>query len=511
MWDNMKASAGLIMGARTNALEGEYQEDVDSIRLSHVFQSDDYDVDRRSFCRRSLDLTTDDKRLQALDNFRINGGIAEMLEMRHAFEGLQRVTKRLDLYLCVLGHLPAIQKEMVMACSPGRSDAVQRMRWLQFLVGCIHVGSPDVELDLDAIAAAGLEWVSDFILGSATAIRAINNVQSDRSDEDKLMDAMAATVLDAPEVEVPDDFDPTAAYDPPKIVQPIAPGVVVVPAYAVPTSASKGDRLRTQVEFLPIAGKPLDLVPTGDVGAHMRDLVERAPHLVDVYTTLMSDTGMSPSARFRPTILVGEPGSGKSWAAREIGRVMRLPTTVYSCGGAADSTFQGTASHWASTGPALPTGFILQCRKANPLIVLDEVDKTATGSQNGRLVDALLTFLDRGNSASYRDPSLEMTVDLSHVSYLMTANSVDGIPAPLRDRCRIIEVPNPGWQHVPTLVRRLVEDIARERGLDPRWYPDFAGDELDVIRKGWSGGSIRKLRRAVEVVLDGRDQARGVS
>jgi len=509
MWDNMKASAALIIAARNAAIEGQFQEDVDSIRLGHSFQSEDYDVDRRSFCRRSIDLTRDEIKLRSLDDFRINGGVAEMLEMRHTYEGIQRVTRRLDVYLCTFGHLPAIQRDLAMACSPGRPHPVQRMRWLQFLVGCIHAGSPDDEPDLDAIAAAGLDWINDFIHGSATAIRAINNVQTDRSDEDRLMNAMAAQALDAPEVG--DEFDPLAAFDKPKaIVVPLAPGVVVVPPYSTPTG-TKSDRDRTKWDFHPISGKPLELVLTGDVASHMKSLTARAPHLVEVYAIMMADTGMSESARFRPTILVGEPGSGKSWSAREIGRVMGVPTIVYSCGGSADSTFQGTAAHWSTSGPSVPLGFILQCRRGNPIIILDEIDKTSTSGHNGRLVDALLTFLDRGNSASYRDPSLEQTVDLSHCSYILTANSLEGIPGPLRDRCRIIEVPNPTWQHVPVLVRRLVEDIAKERGLDVRWYPDLACDELDVIGRGWGGGSIRKLRRAVEVVLDGRDASRGVS
>lgn len=190
---------------------------------------------------------------------------------------------------------------------------------------------------------------------------------------------------------------------------------------------------------------------------------------------------------------------------------MGLPVTVFGCGGVADSTFGGTASHWSTSGPCLPLTFILQCRKANPVVVLDEIEKAGTSHHNGRLVDVLLGFLDRGNAESYRDPSLEVSVNLSHVSYLLTANSLDGIPTPLRDRCRIITVPDPSPEHVPVLVRRLMDDIAAERGVDPRWFPPMAADEMDVIARGWGGGSIRQLRRAVEVLLDGRDGARGLS
>src|SRR5690606_4311178 len=103
---------------------------------------------------------------------------------------------------------------------------------------------------------------------------------------------------------------------------------------------------------------------------------------------------------------------------------------------------------------------------ANPLVIIDEVDKAANSPANGSLVNALLSFLDPGSARTIRDPGLEIKVDLSHVNYVLTTNDLAAVPAPLRDRCRIVRVPNPEPEHIGVLVKRIVEDIAKEKKID---------------------------------------------
>ena len=169
----------------------------------------------------------------------------------------------------------------------------------------------------------------------------------------------------------------------------------------------------------------------------------------------------------------------------------------------------GTSAQWNSARPSVPLDLIRSSGKANPLIVLDEVDKTDTDRRNGALVDALLGFLERGTASRYRDLALEVEVDLSHVSWIATANDLKSVPAPLRDRLRVVTVPDPTWSHVGDLSRRILDDIAAERGLDERWIEDLVPDEMEIVKAAWPGGSLRKLRRALEVLVDGRDQLMG--
>jgi ATP-dependent Lon protease len=118
-------------------------------------------------------------------------------------------------------------------------------------------------------------------------------------------------------------------------------------------------------------------------------------------------------------------------------------------------------------------------------------------------------MLEVDQARRYRDLALEVEVDLSAVSHFATANSLDGVPPPLRDRMRVLTMPTPGWQHIGVLTRQIVDRLAKERGIDPRWFQPLAEDELDLIRASWPGGSIRQLSRIVTTIIDGRDQILG--
>jgi hypothetical protein len=140
-------------------------------------------------------------------------------------------------------------------------------------------------------------------------------------------------------------------------------------------------------------------------------------------------------------------------------------------------------------------------------VLIDELDKPAERNYNGRLWDALLPFWDVETAGRYRDQSLDCELDLSMVSYVATANSVEGLPSPLRDRFRILKVPTPDLRHLPVLAASVMRDLAAEdearQGDEP-----LAGDELEVIGRAWAQAkfSMRSLQKIVAATLGARDQ-----
>jgi ATP-dependent Lon protease len=140
--------------------------------------------------------------------------------------------------------------------------------------------------------------------------------------------------------------------------------------------------------------------------------------------------------------------------------------------------------------------------------LVDEVDK-ASGHRraNGKIEDSMLAYLDRETSSRQRDQSLDAELDLSMVSYIATANDVSAMPAPLRDRFRIVKVPEPTLQHLPQLAGQVMRDLATEDESRQHDAP-LATDELSVIGKAWARSrfSMRALQKIVAATLEARDQ-----
>ncbi len=257
------------------------------------------------------------------------------------------------------------------------------------------------------------------------------------------------------------------------------------------------------------AGVELPLVKRGDVAGHARALKARWPHAATIIDTIVKDLATREAIRIRPTLLVGKPGSGKSSLAMAIAKQLGLPMDLVPLAGVADGSIMGTSAQYTSARVNTVLQVVNRSGIANPMMIWDEVEKASPSRHNGSPLDALLAMLEPDQARTYRDPALEVPCDLSMVSHLATANDLDQVPAPLRDRMRVLVMPEPTWQHLPVLVRAIVEDLAKERGLDPRWFEPLAEDEMHVVRRAWPGGSVRQLQRIVQVMVDGRDMIWG--
>jgi ATP-dependent Lon protease len=201
------------------------------------------------------------------------------------------------------------------------------------------------------------------------------------------------------------------------------------------------------------------------------------------------------------------PGGGKSLFVRRVAQVLNVFCARTDASRSDGTVFSGTDRRWNSTEPCHPLLAIARAGHANPLVLIDELEKAGAGTRSdfGRFWDCLLGFLETETSKRYPDPALQNSVDVSHVSYLATANSVTGLPTPLLDRLRVLEFPRPSAQHLDALLESVVADLARQRGLEPVWIAPLNGEEREAIASAWPGGSVRQLRRLIEIVLRDRD------
>jgi hypothetical protein len=222
-------------------------------------------------------------------------------------------------------------------------------------------------------------------------------------------------------------------------------------------------------DYKHLIGKALPLAPVPDLDLVQRILLAEFPYAASVIETVLRDLNGRKNVHVRPTLLIGPPGAGKSHFAWRLAEVLKTPWQMIPCGGVSDSMHGGATRKWATGEPSLPVAVIRTHRHAGPLIILDEIEKAGTGRHNGNLYDVLHGLLERETAARWHDPYIDAPCDLSHISWIMTANTIEPVPKSLRDRCRCIRFPEPGPEHLAVLAQRLLAEKYRDKGFDPKW------------------------------------------
>lgn len=321
-----------------------------------------------------------------------------------------------------------------------------------------------------------------------------NAITSTMVDEPEPKDSVAAGLAIATWEEEPSEHE-TRSTD----------GVVVISGIGNDTTA---DGKRVAKEFDKFKQRPLPLPGMPELTGVRARLIAEFPYATTIVENVLEGFGGRPNVYLRPIILLGAPGSGKTRFARRLSEELGTPYEIISCGGLSDSAIGGTARRWSSGEPSLAIMAVRRHRCAGPIIILDEIEKIGTGRNNGNVHDVLIGLYEPETSSRWHDPYIQAHCNLSHVSWLMTANSIEPIPAALRDRCRILSFPSPGADHLTLIAPRILERLYIEAGYDPRWAAPLEGFELDALARVWTGGSIRTLERLVEVLREAREAGR---
>jgi MoxR-like ATPase len=160
-----------------------------------------------------------------------------------------------------------------------------------------------------------------------------------------------------------------------------------------------------------------------------------------------------------PVILIGPPGCGKSTYARTLATLSGAPIRALDAAASnASFTVVGSDPTWSKAQAGIPLQEIAKTGIANPVMIVDEIEKagimTASGGSRVSLPEALLGLLEPSSSTSWECPYTRRNYNMGQISWVLTANEREGIPAPLLDRCRVFHIGYPGKKDLADLIRK---------------------------------------------------------
>jgi ATP-dependent Lon protease len=243
----------------------------------------------------------------------------------------------------------------------------------------------------------------------------------------------------------------------------------------------------------------------------MASLYDNLPNFTSVLDDVKRHVALAQDSRdgleVTPMLLLGPPGIGKTHFAKQLADLLGTGMSLVPMSSmTAGWLLSGSSSQWKGARPGKVFEALVDGQYANPVIVIDEIDKASSDAQYDPL-GALYSLLEHDTAQSFTDEFAEVAIDASQVIWITTANDERGIPEPILNRMNVFEVEAPSLEQARTIARNLYLGIRAAHGWGQRFDPTPCDDVLDWL----ATMPPREMRRALmtgfgNARLDGRDQ-----